>query len=340
MNLPAIIQPRIAIVGEAWGDREEQHGTAFAGSNFFVLRGMLSQAGIDIADCLATVVFQININGDNRKLFGTKADAIPFYRPLEPAKYVDKKHQPEIDRLYAELEAFAPTIIIALGNTALWALCKRTGIKKYRGTPMLSHNGKWKVLPTWPATTVMRQWKLRPIVLSDLTKARREADFPDLRRPSRRIRINPTLADIEAFYHEHIVPASAVSCDIETKGGTITEVGYATSPYEAMVIPFFSRAVPSGNYWRTTREELEAWAWVRRINAEKPLLGQNFQYDMQYFWRTVGIPCPLFCDDTMLMHHTLQPEMEKGLGFLGSIYTDEPSWKFMRQDHSTLKAED
>ena len=33
----------------------------------------------------------------------------------------------------------------------------------------------------------------------------------------------------------------------------------------------------------------------------------------------------------MLLHHALQPESEKGLAFLGSVYTNEASWKMMRQ---------
>jgi hypothetical protein len=37
----------------------------------------------------------------------------------------------------------------------------------------------------------------------------------------------------------------------------------------------------------------------------------------------------------MLLHHALQPESEKGLGFLGSVYTNEASWKLMRT--STIK---
>jgi hypothetical protein len=37
----------------------------------------------------------------------------------------------------------------------------------------------------------------------------------------------------------------------------------------------------------------------------------------------------------MLLHHALQPESEKSLGFLGSIYTDEASWKTMRQRGKT-----
>jgi hypothetical protein len=42
----------------------------------------------------------------------------------------------------------------------------------------------------------------------------------------------------------------------------------------------------------------------------------------------------------MLLAHAMQPEMEKSLGFLGSIYTDEPAWKFMGRRGETLKAED
>jgi len=42
----------------------------------------------------------------------------------------------------------------------------------------------------------------------------------------------------------------------------------------------------------------------------------------------------------MLAHHALQPESEKGLGFLGSVYTNEPSWKLMRaRGKGTIKKE-
>jgi hypothetical protein len=43
----------------------------------------------------------------------------------------------------------------------------------------------------------------------------------------------------------------------------------------------------------------------------------------------MGIPLTQWTDDTMLMHHALQIEMKKSLGFLASIYSDELAWKFM-----------
>jgi hypothetical protein len=42
-------------------------------------------------------------------------------------------------------------------------------------------------------------------------------------------------------------------------------------------------------------------------------------------------------EDTMLLNHALQPEMLKNLGFLGSIYSDERSWKGMAKHGKTIK---
>lgn len=336
------MQKPIMVIGEYWNEQEEMQGKPFAGPAAGVLHGLLAQAGINKSDCYFTNVFNRRPNGNRIESFcGPKTEAIPGYRAIFSGKYIHKNYAPEISRLFDEIERVNPNVILALGNTPLWALCKKSGIKKYRGAPILSHDQRRKVIPTWPPSSILRQWELRPVALADFLKARRESTSSELERPRRYIYLEPNLDDIAEFYEKHIVPADYLSCDIETKSKTITEVGYGTPDgRHAMVIPFYSRLAEDGNYWSTHALEKQAWKWVERINREKPLVGQNFAYDMNYFWRTVGIPCPRFLGDTMLLHHALQPEMEKGLGFLGSIYTDEPSWKFMRQDHDTLKKGD
>jgi hypothetical protein len=48
-------------------------------------------------------------------------------------------------------------------------------------------------------------------------------------------------------------------------------------------------------------------------------------------------------EDTMLLHHAIQPESLKGLGFLGSIYSDERAWKGMNDRKGykkTIKRDD
>jgi hypothetical protein len=203
---------------------------------------------------------------------------------------------------------------------------------------MLSASGEHKIIATYHPASIMAQWELRPVAFMDLDKAKRESLSAALIRPARKIVLDPTLEDLWKYYEEHIVPAPFIAADIETKAGQITEVGFATSANRAVVVPFWHRK--RGNYWATLEEELAAWEFVRRVCAAKPMIGQNFQYDMQYLYRVYGIACPHFLGDTMLLQHSLQPELEKGLGFLGSVYTMEPSWKLMRQEHSTMKRED
>ena len=327
------------IVGEAWGEREALEGKPFAGASGHILRGLLDQTGWARGEYRLTNVFNEQPADNKIESFTTTETAlgVTSFPHFKPRHYVRKDKFHHVERLIEEVKLYAPTIIIALGSTPLWALAHRQGVAKWRGSPMSSAYGP-KLICTWAPSAILRQWDLRPVAFMDLLKARREAEFPEVRRPERFIILEPTLEDIETFYHEHVVPASRLSVDIETKSGQITEIGFATSPSRALVIPFYSRS--RINYWPSVTAELTAWKWVRRFLAEKPTIGQNFQYDMQYLWRTLGIPCPRFEGDTMLLHHALQPELKKGLGFLGSIYTDEPAWKFMRSDNATLKKED
>ena len=323
----------ILLLLDHWHDQEEITGEPIAGTRFFILKSMLTAAGISLTDCEATNVFNLNVS-DLSRLYVPKAQGMKGYPAVASGKYIDATLAPHLNRLAEQVTRHNPNLVIALGPAALWAMTGLSGQKKYRGTPLLARDKTTKVLATWSPEQVMRQWPLRPIAIADLSKAARESTTRTITRPSRQIWIEPSIADIEHFYEEHIIPAAALSCDIETAGGTITEVGYAVSPSLALVIPFLSRRFPDGNYWRTFADEKRAWDIIRLINTTKPVFGQNFQYDMQYFWKTVGIPCPLVCDDTMLLHHTLQPEMQKGLGFLGSVYTDEQAWKFMRHENA------
>ena len=332
----------IVIVGEAWGEAELEAGRPFVGPSGKLLRGVMRQAGLSPANAYLTNVFNLRPpKNDVENLCGPKSYAVPGYNYLRKGKYLRAEFQPELDRLFTELEEHDPNLIICLGATPLWAICKKQGIKKHRGYPMLSACGRWKVIATWHPAAVLRQFNLRPVLIADLTKAERESRTSELVRPRREIWIEPDLEDIQRFYDRHISGKDpALSVDIETANGQITEIGFAPDPYHSLVIPFYSRDASSGNYWRSHGDEVRAWSWVRYLLEHYRSFGQNFSYDMLYLWRTVGIPCPRFSDDTMLLHHSLHPELEKGLGFLASIYTSEPSWKSMRTDNKTLKKED
>lgn len=352
--------PDIMLIGEAYGEHEEREGRPFVGSSGYILKGMLSQVGIEYSDCAVTNVFNLKPEPKNEviNLCGSKPEGIPFMPSLVKGKFAHARYTPELRRLYQEINDANPNVIVALGATAAWALLGTSGIRAIRGAPLgttspasratgVALRRTFKVLPTYHPSAVARDWTLRPIVLSDLDKARRYSGSPDITRPSRKIWLEPTLADLRIYDYEHIRNSHILSIDIETKGDQITCIGFAPDPWNAIVIPFFAEPerdasgkvarFADGNYWPTLELELKAWEFVRKW-CKKPAVFQNGMYDMHRLWRTYGITCnPV--DDTMLLHHALQPEMEKGLGFLGSIYTDEASWKFMRKT-DTLKKED
>ena len=321
------------------GKDEEAAGLPFVGASGRIFNGMLSQVGIDRDECLVTNVFNLRPKPTNdiKNLCGPKVEGIPGMPWIAKGKYVKREYAKELSRLYDELHRFQPNVIVALGATASWALLHTTGIRKIRGAIAESIHG-FKVLPTYHPAAVMREWKTRPIVLADLLKAKRESTFPEIRRPQRYVHIEPSLSDIKEFFHEYIEPSPDLSIDIETKGTTITCIGFAPSIDRALVIPFYDPLQKDGNYWRAFAEEMKAWEWVRRFcGLRKRIVFQNGLYDMAFLWRTMGITVPYAAEDTMLLTHAQQPEMEKSLGFLASVHTDEASWKFMRNSDTNKK---
>jgi len=328
----------IALVGEAWGAEEETLRLPFVGPSGYCLNKMLEEAGIRRADCFVTNTLNLRPpNNDIEALCAKKNEVRHDLPPLKQGKYLRDEFLPELDRLYAELKEVRPIIIVALGNTASWALLGDPRISKIRGTIAPSPYGK--VLPTYHPAAVLRGWDLRPTVVFDLRKALRESEFPEVRRPAREIWIEPTLDDMEYFYERHLVSAERIAFDIETAFRTITCIGFSSSPHRAIVVPFFDPR-RGGNYWPTSGDEIRAWDWVRKVlGLHVPKVTQNGIYDVTYLWREHGYFPAKWTDDTMLLHHALYPEAQKGLGYLGSIYTNEPAWKTMRPK-GTLKRGD
>ena len=104
----------IMLIGEAWGEKEEETGRPFSGTAGFLLDQMLAQTGIARSECYITNVFNLRPKPSNdvRNLCGTQAEGIPGLPPLQRGKYVLRKYQSELDRLYAEIRTANPNIII------------------------------------------------------------------------------------------------------------------------------------------------------------------------------------------------------------------------------------
>lgn len=302
-----------------------------------------------------TNVFQFHpLSNDLVTLCGPKEEAIAGYPKLLSNKgnsnaewrggYVRAEFEEELERLAGEIITGNPNVIVCLGNTALWALAGLTAITKHRGTTLVSTHTvlDYKLLPTYHPASILRNWENRPTLVADLIKARRESAFPEIRRPHREIWIEPNLGDIERFINEHIGVDCLLSVDIETSGSRITCIGFAPSERIALVIPFDDSRSKNGSYWETPQLEAKVWGLIRRVLSDGRVrkLFQNGLYDIAFLYRAYGIETINASEDTMLLHHALQPEALKGLGYLGSIYTDEGSWKHMRKKQETIKRDD
>lgn len=314
----------------------EASGTAGPFSNGYwkYFRAKLRQAGIDPDDC--TYLNVINRPGSSFYAFTqeSKSGALTGVPQVAKKAWLRAEFAADLNALYTFIRRTSPNIVIACGELALLALTHQTKLKFARGrvTTAIASCGGVKVLPVLHPRAVLSEIKQEPILLADLMKARRQSLFPEVRRPQRYLHLRPTIEDLEDFWQTYILgKTNELSVDIETKTPLITCVGIAPSPEHALVVPFFDQEKPSGNYWATQREERIAWDFVRRCTSTPGItvFGQNFSYDAQYLWRFMGLPVLQWKDDTMLMHHALQIEMDKGLGFLASIYSEELAWKFM-----------
>lgn len=336
---------KIALVGEAFGEQEDIVKRPFIGSSGQELRRMLRECGIDYNSCFATNVFNFRPPSNNLDyLCGSKSDVggkAYTKEHLKQGKYIHPRFFGELERLEAELSAVRPNLTIALGATACWAITGSGRIGALRGTTCeLSGSGPSgaKVLATYHPSAVMRNWAYRPIVLADFMKAKREAEFPEIRRPQRFVLVNPTLAEIDEWRLKHAQDCRLLSIDIETRRKMITMIGFATSRSQAIVIPFMDSRFK--RYWPTLADEVNAWRGVQAfLTLDVPKLFQNGLYDMQYI---LGMSLRLTRveEDAMLLHHSMYPELQKGLGFMGSIYTQEPAWKLMRGKSEELKADE
>lgn len=363
----------IILLGEAWGENERRLKHAFVGAAGVTLLRMLADAEvieltgsdrnrIDLYyktgdpthlakvwqahdEFYLTNVFNAHPPGNKLEYFcGGKADGIPGYGPLVPSKYVRTEFAPELDRLGDEILSLDPNLIVCLGNCAVWALTGKTGVSKLRGTTVLSSHtvGNYKLLVAYHPSAVNRQHDLRPTTVADLSKIPVESETGTLERPPCEIWIEPDVEDIRTFIKNHIPSGTLVSCDIETSGTQITCMGFAPRRDLAIVIPFVDPRKPGKSYWASAEFEQQCWELIRSV-LEDSTIAKTFQnglYDIAFLARAYGILVKGALHDTMLLHHALQPEALKGLGYLGSLYTNHGPWKHERKGTETIKRDE
>lgn len=329
------IPASIMIVGEAPGAAEERLGLPFVGPSGSLLTSLLHEVGLNRASCFVTNVCRHRPPNNDISLWfsDNKKPPEPSWTKLH-SLWIDPRIAEGYKQLQHEIAEVRPTLIIALGGTALWALTGKTGIHAWRGSRLTPDGLSATVVPSLHPAAVLRQLELLPILKMDLLRAKRIFEGSQVPRHYQ-FQVAPSFSEARATLLSLLTQASAspdpflLAGDIETRAGHIACYGYAWSPTEALCIPILQAGDTSPFYWSDPAEEAEILVLINRLHKHPNILhiGQNYLYDCQYYSRfCAGIPTRVF--DTMIAHHSLYSSLRKGLAFLSSMYAqDHVFWK-------------
>ena len=341
---------KIMIVGEAPGEREVAEGQPFVGFSGQEMSKMLQEAGIMRSECFITNVVRVRppSNDINAFIAQRKSDISAQHIMLRD-KFVLPAVRDGFELLKREIEMCQPNVIIAFGNVALWALTGQWGITSWRGSVMecdleMALDYKPKVVPAYHPASILRQWSWRQIAIHDLRRAASQSKFRELYRPNYNHVIRPDYSTavtvLHQLYQQVCERPGKIAVDIETRAGHIACIGLAWSARDALCIPVMCVERPDG-YWPLEQEAAISFALYQLLthpNCE--VIGQNFSYDAQYFYRHLHF-LPRLKRDTMLTQHTLFSNLQKGLDFLSSMYCEHHLyWKDEGKEWDAKTGED
>lgn len=325
---------RVMAIGEAPGGDEEREGKPFIGYSGNLLREVLTSSGIPSDEVYyANICLERPPGNDLGKFFD--ASGVPNATVLEG-----------LQTLKSDIERINPDLIIPLGNYPLKFLTGKghwdkkhhgyAGISTYRGSvlPGTPFAGGRKCLPTYHPAAVTRNYSLKHIVRSDLGRAAQQSLFPEIRRPRKFILVDPRGPERDAWVSWLVSPEGTESprfrfegesevsqvrsgafltSDIEYVGARLLCCGFTRHSDVAIVL--------------ATRDKADI-GLVRSIYLSGvPLCFQNAMFDCSILEYHYKIDCLQYLHhDTMIMMHAAYTELPKDLGFIASIFTEQPVW--------------
>ncbi len=332
---------RVMFVGEAPGATEDQSGRPFSGRSGDEFTAEIHEAGFVRRDCYVTNVVKMRPPGnDIGEYFArTKTIAVEEGLPKVWGCYPREVVKWGIVDLYEEINDVKPSLIVCLGNTALWAITGRgdigddgtpSGITKWRGSVQLSRSfgdaGRIKTVCTYHPALIVRQWEWRNIAVHDLKRAFKESHYPEVRLPQWRFIVRPTPEHTHGVLDLLLNRAAngplPLVCDIETRAQSyISCIGLAWSRLDAICIPLLGDVPGAGYYLLDDEVAILQKLRALLMHPNTQLIGQNFHYDVQYFAKEFGYAPPV-AFDTMTAQHVLFSGMPKALHFSASMYNE------------------
>ena len=317
---------KILILGEAPSHEEVRRNKPFVGPSGQVLDICLHSAGLLRRECYFLNVFDKKV----RKRNTSKGEQITddFGDLLfDPRTGFTELGEEFSANFLSKISQSDANVVIPLGATATNVLLGDSRITKLRGSMYWSDLIDKKVIPTLhPAASLRGQYIYRHFITSDLRRAAREAEFPDLRLPQRTIHHSPSFSEAVDFLREVRKARDVTGADIEIYNHQVYCYGFSLTPNEIMSVPFVDDV---GQPWWSEEEEIAIWLAISDLLADDQVrkVYQNGIFDISFVaQRNKVLTLPPY-EDIMIAHHIIWPDFPKGLDFQASMHTDEPYYK-------------
>src|SRR6187399_23494 len=258
----------IVIVGEAPGKQEIEQGKCFVGPTGSILMEMLDTAGIDKSKVYFTNAIKYML-GSAVNIHGRK------YTPEQRCEFIGQKWDDCIELLSNEIYGLNPNIIVALGGTALQALCNKpfNTIRKWRGSVLLGMGRK--VIPTFHPAGLFygkegeeNKYWIKNIIEFDLERARKQSEFPEFRHPQRLLQICKSVRDLELFIRDN-EKESELSVDIEAMKCIPICQGLSFDPSRALSVPLWGMTEYCKISDIDERELVAMWILLDKVLRDK-----------------------------------------------------------------------
>lgn len=325
---------RIALVGEAPGEDEENHRRPFVGKSGQFLTNLLQDLGIDRHKCLMANVCQVRPPGNRIEAFDWSGPEITD----------------GLEKLRVDIRLYNPNICILLGNTPLRSARGPCKVTDWRGSLFSSNivDGPFygrKCIASLHPAFVLREFSGFPLLKFDLKRAVEESKTPTLTLPHREL---ITSYDAGTLCYIMDTWPSGLRCSIDMEGGLPAEcvnesvkqdskkrrhIGWRCVALSARPTKAFAIA-----WWKFTLDEhcrvIQSYA---RLMARRdvPKVLQNSLYDAFVHAYGYSIPIVNVTEDVMLKGWEAYCELRKGLSAQASIWTREPHWKNEEMYEST-----
>lgn len=309
---------KIAFIDEWPSESDFESNQAFSGRTGSILSSILTKLGILKSACMFTYAYNAELHRGKRT---------PDWHSL-PA-------QKSFNQLQRDLREFKPNLVILVGDNTLRGLgFGKMTTSTWRGSVFHCNSPDspvygYKCMCIQHPLIIMKQYSFMPLLLMDLSRAKTEAEKPELTKPVQNYTVQLTPGEVVQKLQALRLARKPVSMDIEGYVNNVTCISFTNTAHEAFIVDLLHQS-PS--------DELTILRAVDEFCSDPlvPKILQNSLYDSFVLAYTYGILIRNIQHDTMLSQWEIYPELPKGLGTQTSIWTNYPYYKSDRKIEDTI----